>query len=365
MDQIIEPSPDFNFSKITCSPPNNIGGSYFTRLFFNNKPLYIQTPKSVTKQGINVGKKINYTDLLFTSEDTLFIQWLEDLEEKCQCLINENSKSWFENPLDKGDIENAFNSIIKVYRSGKNYLLRTSVKHNVRIYDESNNDVSQSNLKNSDTIISILEIQGIKFTARNFQIIVEMKQSMIVSPDPFLDECFIKTPFRSKNTNNVDKNTSLNSIELEKEEVVEKYNQNISHNDENLDSLEETNNLEETEFTSDFTTNAKEEIADELDKLTLNENSDTNEENIGISLEELPIECDIDIPQESESITLKKPNQVYYDLYKQARAKAKKSKNEALIAYLEAREIKNTHVLDLDAEDSDSDLDYNLEVLED
>ena len=61
----------------------------------------------------------------------------------------------------------------------------------MRIYDESNNDVSQSNLKNSDTIISILEIQGIKFTARNFQIIVEMKQSMIVSPDPFLDECFI------------------------------------------------------------------------------------------------------------------------------------------------------------------------------
>ena len=87
MEQIIEPSPNFNFTKVVCSPPNNIGGSYFTKLFYNNKPIYIQTPKSLTKQGIISGKKINYTDLLFSSEDTLFIQWMEDLEERCQNLL--------------------------------------------------------------------------------------------------------------------------------------------------------------------------------------------------------------------------------------------------------------------------------------
>ena len=123
MEQIIEPSPNFNFTKVVCSPPNKIGGSYFTKLFYNNKPIYIQTPKSLTKQGIISGKKINYTDLLFSSEDTLFIQWMEDLEERCQTLIHENSNKWFETPLDKSDIENAFNSTIKIYKSGKNYLI--------------------------------------------------------------------------------------------------------------------------------------------------------------------------------------------------------------------------------------------------
>ena len=45
-------------------------------------------------------------------------------------------------------------------------------------------------------LISILEIQGIKFTSRNFQIEIELKQAMVVSPDPFLDECFIKKPIK-------------------------------------------------------------------------------------------------------------------------------------------------------------------------
>jgi len=356
MDQIIEPSPDFNFSKITCSPPSNVGGSYFTRLFYNNKPLYIQTPKSVTKQGISIGKKTNYTDLMFVSEDTLFIQWLEDLEEKCRSLIFENSKSWFENALDQGDIENAFNSIIKIYRSGKNYLLRTNIKHNVRIYDESNNDISQSNLKSTDNLISILEIQGIKFTARNFQIIIEMKQGMIVSPDPFLDECFIKTPFRSNTTGSEKKAVSINLAENLIEDEQDKNGK--------FDSLEEMDLNQNLNIDRGFKEAAKEEISEELENLVLTEKP-SEDDNIGISLEELPIECEIDVPEYSDPITLKKPNQVYFDLYKQARAKAKKAKSEALLAYLEAQEIKNTHVLDIDAEDSDSDLEYNLEVLED
>jgi len=49
---------------------------------------------------------------------------------------------------------------------------------------------------------------------------------------------------------------------------------------------------------------------------------------------------------------------------KPAAKKAKKAKKEALMAYLEAQQIKNTHIIDLDAEDSESDIEYNLEILE-
>ena len=56
-----------------------------------------------------------------------------------------------------------------------------------------------------------------------------------------------------------------------------------------------------------------------------------------------------------DTFTLKKPNQVYYDIYKKARDKAKEAKKVALTAYLELKEIKKTYMID-NIDDSDSDL---------
>jgi hypothetical protein len=57
-----------------------------------------------------------------------------------------------------------------------------------------------------------------------------------------------------------------------------------------------------------------------------------------------------------ETITLKKPNEVYYKIYKEARIKAKQAKQIAVMAYLEAKNIKNKYMLDdLNESDSDSD----------
>jgi hypothetical protein len=65
---------------------------------------------------------------------------------------------------------------------------------------------------------------------------------------------------------------------------------------------------------------------------------------------------------DANAMKLKKPNQVYYEIYKQARKKAKHAKKEAIMAFLEAKNIKKTYLLDdLDESDSDnSDLD-NIE----
>jgi hypothetical protein len=67
-----------------------------------------------------------------------------------------------------------------------------------------------------------------------------------------------------------------------------------------------------------------------------------------------------------ETITLKKPNQVYYEIYKAARNKAKEAKKQAVIAFLEAKNIKKTYMLeDLDdSENSDLDFDDLSEISE-
>ena len=54
-----------------------------------------------------------------------------------------------------------------------------------------------------------------------------------------------------------------------------------------------------------------------------------------------------------ETIKLKKPNQVYYEIYQKAREKAKEQKKQAVLAYLEMKNIKKTYMLD-DIDESDS-----------
>ena len=130
MDNIIEPNNSFDFSKVSLAHPVGIqGGAYFTKIEYNNKPLYIQTSKSLTRQGfVKTGKKY-YCDLMFDNNAADIINWFECLEERCQKLIYEKADTWFQNALEMTDVESAFNSIIRIYKSGKYYLVRTNIKN--------------------------------------------------------------------------------------------------------------------------------------------------------------------------------------------------------------------------------------------
>jgi len=366
MDNIIEPQMDYDFSKFYIGPPSTLtGGAYFTRLMNNNKPLYIQTPKSLTKQGfVKSGKKI-YVDLMFDNNDTVFIQWMEDLEAKCQELIFSKGQSWFETKLEKEDIESAFTSPFKIFKSGKFYLLRVNVKPNIKIYDENELIINYENITAERTLISILEIQGIKFTSRNFQIELELKQSMIVSPDPFLDECFIKKPVK-----HTESSVAISNV-LEKEKEKEEINLD-KFIDESIDEIITNNTLGKSndgEIDLDNTKQDKHNI-DTIEQLSNSENNS----DIVLDIEELTsgandleeddpnilkeVDLNSQLQNNLDTITLKKPNQVYYEIYKKAREKAKEAKRVALTAYLEMKNIKNTYMLDdIDNSDSESEFD--------
>ena len=74
----------------------------------------------------------------------------------------------------------------------------------------------------------------------------------------------------------------------------------------------------------------------------------------------LEINLDVDEIENSETIHLKEKTEVYYQMYKEARQKAKLAKSLALSSYLEARRIKNLYMLE-DIDDSDE---SDLEDLE-
>jgi hypothetical protein len=405
-NNIFEPNKDFIFSNISLAQPSSIqGGAYFTKILYNNKPFYIETPKCSTKQGfIKNGKKI-FSDLMFDNSNEDFINWIENLETKCQKLIYEKGDSWFQNKLELDDIESAFTSALRIYKSGKYYLMRVNVKMNyntniplVKIYNESEVPLTTDDVNSNTNLISIVEVQGIKFTSRNFQIELEMKQAMVLNTYEMFENCLIKKTNKSEpfQTQNIYNESSLqDKILIQSKKDTEQVKQSVDleesiNNDEllsnnSLEKIEEAtiakevaieiaNNLEKKDLLNnqELFTNYLEKNDEKNEEQQFNENNELAEKNeLDLEVEELGLEDsstdlkEIDIAENIdtlESITLKKPNEYYYQIYKEARKKAKQAKKEAMMAFLEAKNIKKVYMLDdLDESDSeDSDLN-NLE----
>jgi hypothetical protein len=373
MNNIIEPSKNFDFSKLSLAHPTGIqGGAYFTKILYNSKPLYIQTTKSLTRQGFVKSGKKYYCDLMLDNNSETLIHWFENLEETCQNLIFEKSEAWFQNSLDKNDVETAFNPVIRIYKSGKYYLVRTNIKVGVnnepyiKLYDENEVPLSMNDIKEDTNIISILEIQGIKFTSRNFQIEIELRQVMVLDNEPLFDNCLIKTKFNSKNENM----KSLEESETKYHEPLEN-NAVIRNSDKTI--IDNTNssktNILEIDTLVDLA-NINDIVVDNTDHIDHNttlingQNSeDILQEDDIEELKEIDISVNLEDSLENngdETLQLKKPSQVYYDLYKEARQKAKAAKKLAIIAYLEAKNIKKTYMID-NLDESESDIDAEIE----
>ena len=371
MENIIEPDDTFDFKKLSLAHPVGIqGGAYFTKIEYNGKPLYIQTCKSKTRQGIvKTGKKY-YCDLMFDTTAASLISWFENLEETCQKLIFEKRDTWFENKLEENDIEAAFNSTIRVFKSGKNYLVRANVKnHNnspfVKIYNENQLPLIPSDIDEKIDIISILEILGIKFTSRNFQVETDLKQVMVLDNEPLFDNCLIK-PTNSKI------NELKEEIPLERLPEITNFDNVLDLSESSiqpvLESRPHTSILEESisevkplqpDASASIIHN---EIFEGIDNINLDLEFEDLNEDIEENINELK-EIDnitVDLDNGLETIQLKKPNQVYFELYKAARVKAKLAKKNALVAYLEAKNIKKTYMLD-ELIESDSDIDAEID----
>jgi len=238
----------------------------------------------------------------------------------------------------------------------------------IKIYNENELPLGINDIKIDTSIISILEIQGIKFTSRNFQIEIELKQVMVLNNEPIFESCLIKTS-KSEYIKNETKDliSSTNHLEIDnnlKEELL------IDNNEEQLDSLDRFDYLEkQTNEPTLEKSNSKEPT---LEKSNSKEPTLEEYNNINIDFEELNIEelnepkellevdLDVNLENNLESITLKKPNQVYFELYKEARNKAKLAKKSAIIAYLEAKNIKKTYMIE-NLNDSDSDFDAEID----
>lgn len=393
MENIYEPDETFPFEQLQfISPTAIIGGNYFIRcLTGKQKPLYIQPPKCHSKSGVVKTGKRMYIDLVFKHDDEQFIEWIEKLENLCQTKIFDNREKWFESGLEMHDIENSFTPAMKIYKSGKMYIIRANIpvrlgKCGLKIYDEQENDVDPETIDDKIPLMTILEIQGIKCSSRNFQLELEVKQMMTLSPTDLFESCVFSKPKKAAVPVSTTPVTNTTSSESEPSKSESKVIVETVEDEEDYTILPDVDDKTKIELSD---TKGGEEVVESavkpivVDDLVISDSmeetlEDISPENIKLETKEIdaePVEqnkqikintsesskdglCEIDFPLDESSgevMQLKNRNDVYFEMYQNAKRKAKIARDIALSAYLEAKQIKNTYLIHEDVEDDDDD----------
>ena len=387
------PSPDKNypFDDIKIKTPKALqGGTYCANLLLNDTPLLIQTPKCKTKNGVHKTKNQIYCDLVLTQDHTEFIDWFDNLQSKVRELILQNSSNWFHESPTLDEIEYNWNDSIRTRR--EYYLLRSFVhktkgvnKVALQIFDTDENQLNMEDVDNEKNVVCILEIIGLKFSSNSFHLEIGLRQLMVINEKPIFDKCLIKLNSNKKNGEKLESNEKKLVLENNEKEVIEpeKIEDNEDKEDEPVLTETEVNeavleNLvdnEEVVSTEEVLEKPKEvEKAEEVSQIEENEKvlekevqqpiQEIVKEEVAKSLEKNNDleEIELDISEE-EPMKLKNPQEVYLDIYKQAREKAKKAKNEAIKAYLEAKRIKELYMLDIvDSSSSDEESEEEEEL---
>jgi hypothetical protein len=361
---IFETNETFPIERLTLLTPKPIqGGNYFSRFHIDDSPIFVQLPKCSNKQGIQTsGTKKAYTDLQFTNDQERFLRWLETLTEKVQEIVLENSTKWFANEMDKGEIEETFQSPLKPYRSGQMYLMRVNIpirmgKITLPIFDEEEKSVGSEMVKAGGYLLGVLEIQGLKYSTKSLQLELEMKQLLILPSLSIFEKCVFTTPHKSSTAPlpapsapsapsalNViteplsEVNTTEKPLEIQAEE--EKPQETQAEEEKREEKSEEKSEEKPEEKQDILAISSTTELVESLPKSPSEEIPKQDElQDVDICLENMTL-------QPVDTIQLKNSKEIYYKMYRQARQKAKLARDLAISSYLESRHIKNVYVLE-------------------
>jgi hypothetical protein len=374
--EVFHPNDTFQFDQLQLTHPNSIaGGSYMTRYsYFNSKqPLYIQTTKTCSKQGIVVSGKKAYIDLLVTSSDvdSEMTEWIANLEKRSVDLLYEKRHLWFTQELDRDDIENSFTSPIRAYKTG-HFLVRVNLEPNrnfthiqpfsCKVFDENKRSAPVEYIKDKHTIISIIEFQGIKFTSRNFQMELILRQVLVIPDVPLFETCIISepapppapapapAPMRPAAAH--EKNPAQCAVDDADVDAVDPEDEQEERTEQNALASVYLGREPEPEPPREIKHFDFKEI--EIDFDSIPDTIDTNEPNFQTPAATATAAATTTATV--STIKLKKHKDVLYEMYKVAKRKAQEAKKVAIRTYLEAKEIKAAYLLDnSDLSDSDND----------
>tara|TARA_Y100000389_G_scaffold396_1_gene371 strand:- start:1912 stop:3075 length:1164 start_codon:yes stop_codon:yes gene_type:complete len=356
--------------------------TFFSKLYCDNEPLYLQLPICKTKHGIVHTIKDKYCDLLFEKNaNNIIITWLINVEKKCNEYIFHNQQSWFKNELSMDDIQNITLPIFRLYDSDK-IILRTVIEklenctYNCNVYDKTQNIVNINNVNVNSNIIPLIFIEGISLSSKSFEFKIKLVQIMVIenSVNKVSEDCLIKT------IDNMVLDPKPN-IQLEKLNVID-ISKNITeihvHENKFNDDNYTSNNINDTfNETNNDTNNCSNELVVAENIVTVNSNIINNVNSIIDNNVNSDDNIDLDII-ENNSVSQKKITQnldeeskeslgklveidstnisndtmkinsyesSYYNEYLEVKKEAEKSRDKTINLYLRLQEIKEKYLI--------------------
>ena len=294
----------------------------------------------------------------------------------------------------------------------------------LQIYDENENRLFLNDVTKETKIISIVEGLGIKFTSSSFHLELCLRQVMVLEDKPIFEKCLIQTgrsslissrpilprasPSKSpppllalkkkedsggaaednpidhtETPDNLEEKPQEEAQEIEEESTCKEVKKEESVDTKADDTKEkvlirtgdkqeinktepqiDSKKLNDHDINIETEINEKERLQSEDAESHLTSASKMIIEKEG-SLEKINAlrEISLDLPPANDPIHLKKPIEVYREIYSKALEKAKAARRLAVQAFLEAKKIKNTF-LSNEIEDSDDDLENFEEISE-
>ena len=242
-----------NFSNIKYSNPQKNKGSYTTELTYEDKELFIITPKLKLINEINIKENKCSIDLEINDSNKQFYETMSNFDDFNILKVHNNSKEWFgkEFPIDV--VEDFFSSSLKHKNIPKLKLKLNNKANNCLVYDLDKKIID--NIKSNSDIICVLKHVGLKFLSQQViseWIPIQIKTNYISPDDNYL-------------INDIFKNSTEN---LEPQESTENIESNKST--ENIESNKSTENIESNKSTENI------ELYKEIEKSRLTEYEEEN-----------------------------------------------------------------------------------------
>lgn len=349
---IVKPSDNFEFDKMVLGAPSSLTSqTFFSKLTNDNQEFFLLTPPCKLKNGFISSSKTTYCDLMFKNTDNI-VSFMENFENVVQQMIYARREKWFHDTIEMDDIENIFTSPLKSYKSGKYFTLRVFtnsprniVENNIKVYDQYDNDIGLNNIKNDDTIVCVLHVNGLKFSSKIFQVYFELKQVVVLNEidNPFSQKIIVSKKDTEDDVNLNDERNEKKYIEESQSNIEQ--TQKIPLSQSELLSNSDSETIKEEDIKSDENIGNNDISSNESNDYLI---SDTNHsKDIGNEISEV----NIAMPKIDDIVVLN--NEVSNDikdqkkeLYFKAKSKAIEARLNALKMIAEANDLKNTLLLD-------------------
>ena len=164
------------------------------KILYDNEYFAVQTPKSKFREDGNKYTKSSI-ELLFSSNDAIFLSWLDSFQDKLIHLVYEQKHFFTDHDatndlqVTQKDISDLFQSKIKSIKNGKFIRLKCNLPKqddwdentNLLIYNENHDKLTLDDITANDFIVPLLSVDGIFFSGTTFEISFTLKQIMKIN----------------------------------------------------------------------------------------------------------------------------------------------------------------------------------------